>query len=73
MNTLKMNRTQIDEAACAIICDEKARAMLTTGQRNCLSEITLSLSASDERVKQLWEAAAIDDVKLEQLKAVVNR
>jgi hypothetical protein len=73
MNTLKMNRTQIDEAACAIVCDDRARKLVTQGQLNCLNEIVLSLSASDERIKQLWEAASIDDVKLDELKAVVNR
>lgn len=68
-----MNATQILDVACAITCDDKARAMLTEGQRNCLNEIVLSMSASNERVKQLWEAAAIDDIKLDELKAVVNR
>lgn len=68
-----MNRTQIDEASCAIVCDEKARAMLTNGQLSCLNEIVLSLSASNERIKQLWAAAGIDDVRLSELKAVVNR
>lgn len=68
-----LTKSQIIDAACAVMCDKLAKKILDITQLIHLNALTMAHGWTEEAVQQEWAKAGIDDVTLDALKRIVNR
>lgn len=68
-----LTKSQIIDAACAVMSDKLAKKILGITQLIHLNALTMANGWTEDAVQQEWAKAGIDGVTLDALKRIVNR